>query len=178
MRRVIPMRRRPLGSITWGTRQNFLGFVTAADTDSGSVPLDPGSIATGVPANGGPAIAPIAGSGPIFTSPIFSQPPIVIGPTLPISPTPTPASGAPGTAPVGTPTSAAPGTFTTLPAQVPVVVTPSAGTIPDPATVAAATTTDTTSWFEQQMISGIPNWWLVAGAAGLYLLTRNGGKKR
>jgi hypothetical protein len=44
--------------------------------------------------------------------------------------------------------------------------------------VAAATTTDTTSWFEQQIFAGIPNWWLVAGAGLLYFMHESGGKKR
>jgi hypothetical protein len=170
------MRRRPLGSITWGNRQqNFLGFVTVTDTGSGGVPLDPGSFGTGTPANGGPAFSPIT-SGPTFQSPIFSQPPIVIGPTA-SAPVITPASGAPGTAPVTTPTSATPIEASGLPAIVPVLVNPSSGTIPDPSTVAAGTT-DTTSWFEQQMITGIPNWWLVAGAGLLYFMHNSGGKRR
>lgn len=176
MRRVIQMRRRPLGSITWGNRQqNFLGFVTT-DTGAG-VPLDPGSFGTGTPANGGPAFAPIS-NGPVFPitgGPTFPTPiiPIVQAPIPVIAP----ASGAPGTAPVTTPTSSTPIEASGLPAMVPVLVNPSSGTIPDPSTVAAGTT-DTTSWFEQQIFAGIPNWWLVAGAGLLYFMHESGGKKR
>lgn len=68
----------------------------------------------------------------------------------------------------------------TLPAIVPeqlpatsqpgaVVVTPTSGAIPSPATVATATPVST-SWLDQQMIAGIPNKFLILGSvAGLLL---------
>jgi hypothetical protein len=34
------------------------------------------------------------------------------------------------------------------------------------------------SWFDQQMISGIPNLWLLAGAAALFFFVGGSGRKR
>jgi hypothetical protein len=67
-------------------------------------------------------------------------------------------------------------TATTLPAQVPqtnpsagnpVVVTPTSGTIPPPATVAAGTAP--VPWLEQSLIGGIQNKWLLLGGLGAFL---------
>lgn len=157
-------RRRTMGSITWGTKSRLGLIVPAPEVDlPARVVISPSGFIT---AAGAPAQTPVV------STPIFSTPPIVIGPTLPF---PT------------SPTSTAPGTVTAngLPGQVPVtsggagtvVVSPSSGVIPDPSTVAAGTTA-ATSWFEQQMIAGIPNWWLLAGAGVLFLMHNSGGKKR
>jgi hypothetical protein len=61
------------------------------------------------------------------------------------------------------------------PAQVPVIVTPTSGPIPSPATVAAAAAAPV-SWLDQQMISGIPNSYLLLGAIGALFLF--GDKKK
>lgn len=168
MRRVIQFRRRPaMGSITWGNRavrMNGLGLVVAAPEVTAPAPI------AFIP--GDNTVTPIVtGPFPIATGPVLSRPPIVVGGTFPIPTSPV----IPLPVPQGTTDTGLPGT---APITQPVVVTPSSGTIPDPATVAAATTTDTTSWFEQQMITGIPNWMLVAGAGVLFMMHNSGGKKR
>lgn len=63
------------------------------------------------------------------------------------------------------------------PAPTPtVVVTPTSGTIPSPAQVAAATTpTGFMAWLQQSMFLGVPNWILLAGGAAL--LFSEGGHK-
>lgn len=72
----------------------------------------------------------------------------------------------------------------TLPAVVPVqtpaqpgavVVTPTSGAIPAPATVATATPAST-SWLDQSMIAGIPNKFLILGGLGALFLF--GGHKK
>lgn len=152
--------RRRLGSITWGTRQ--LGSII--DTGIDTVPFDPGMFPPGQGQASGPVFQPIA------SGPILSQPPIIIGPQVPFPTTPaSPASpAAPPSGGVTAPTQS------TLPAQVPIVTTPASGPIPSPGTVAAGTMT-ATSWLDQQMITGIPNSWLLLGGAAAFLLM--GGKK-
>ena len=66
-------------------------------------------------------------------------------------------------------------TANTLPAQVPVVVTPTSGPIPAPGTVAAGTAAPA-SWLEQSLIGGIANKWLLVGGIGAFLFF--GGKKK
>lgn len=144
-----------LGSITWGTRQ--LGSII--DTGIDTAPFDPGMFPPGQGQASGPVFQPIA------SGPIVAQPPIIVGPVMqlpPASPAP-PSGGVTAT------------TQTTLPAQVPIVTTPASGPIPSPGTVAAGTTT-ATSWLDQQMITGIPNSWLLLGGAAAFLLF--GGHKK
>ena len=131
--------RRHMGSITWGTRARGLGFVTAAGEVNDF--------------NSAPMVA-------------LEVPGVSPGTVVQPLPNPDTRPGAwPGLAPGGA------GTIqvSTLPAQVPVVVTPTSGTIPPPATVAAATAP--VSWLEQSLIPGIANKWLLLGgvAAALFL---------
>jgi hypothetical protein len=58
-------------------------------------------------------------------------------------------------------------------AQLPVVVSPTSGAIPPPQTVAAAT--QPVSWLDRQLISGVPNKYLLLGGLGAALFF--GGKK-
>jgi hypothetical protein len=96
---------------------------------------------------------------------------------LPVTvPTPQPVTflGPPAQAPATQPTTA-----NTLPAQVPVgqptvIVTPTSGPIPSPQSVAAAAAP--ASWFDQQMIPGVKNSYLVLGGLGLLVLF--GGRKK
>ena len=140
-------RRRGLSSITWGTRT--LGALNPLD--SGGVDflqqgtVSPSPMITAQPFPGNPDTLPGAWPG------LNPQPPAI--------------------------------TATTLPAQIPqvnnpsasnpVVVTPTSGTIPPPAAVAAGTAP--VPWLEQSLIGGIANKWLLLGGVGALFLF--GGKK-
>jgi len=144
-------RRRGMSSITWGTRSlGRLGFVTAAGA---TADFNTAQINTG--GSGSVSIQPfpnpdtLPGAWPGLTlGPISQEPP------PPIFNTTIQANGLPG--------------------QVPVVVTPTSGPIPAPGTVAAATAAPA-SWFDQSLIAGIANKWLLLGGIGALFLF--GGKK-
>jgi hypothetical protein len=150
-------RSRPLAglsSIVWGTRGLRGLGVTLPDgttTDRN----------TPAPFPGNPDTQPGAWPGLTFTpSPWISGGCIFDTTTgksvcTQLAPLPNPASGSPGT--------------------VPVVVTPTSGPIPSPGTVAAGTTPPT-AWLEQQMITGIPNSYLLLGALGAFFFF--GGKRK
>jgi len=147
-----------MGSITWGTRSMQLrgmGFITAqGDTGDFNTAMGPAIMPQPFPGN--PDTMPGAWPG--------------LNPAL--NPSMSPANPAPGVIlnpPITSPMQANGG-----PAQVPVIVTPTSGPIPSPATVAAAAAAHV-SWLEQSMIGGIANKWLLLG--GIAALFVFGGKK-
>jgi hypothetical protein len=124
---------------------------------------------TGLPcddprANCGPIAPDISPSFPLSTLPFpTSPPPLPPGaftPAKPIIP-----------APVITPVT--PPTIAPSPIQL---VFPSQGTVAPPPKYAAPL--PTASWFDQQMISGIPNSYLALGTFGLVLFVSMSGAKR
>ncbi len=158
--RMVPRSRMPRGlaSVVWGARSR-LGY-TAPDgtvTDFNTInPFPPGC---GVILPGG-AVTNVMCRPPLPGIIDFNpQAPTVEANPLPAQitvPAPPPVPG-PGANPT-------------------VVVTPTSGTIPSPAQVAAATTpAGFMAWLQQSMFLGIPNWILLAGGAAL--LFSEGGHK-
>lgn len=129
-------------------------------------------VVTGLPcddprANCGPAPPDIGqpvfpGLPPIGPAPQPAPPPFVFTNPKPIIP---PQKIVPVTAPV----------FGPLPGGVQVVF-PSQGTLPTPAKFAAPAAT--ASWFDQQMIAGVPNSYLALGTVGLVLFLSISSAKR
>ncbi|MBZ5532615.1 MAG: hypothetical protein LAO20_14375 [Acidobacteriia bacterium] len=145
-------------------RRLGLGFVVAgsAGSDFSTQPFGPPQ--------------PISDGSPM--TPAFQGGPVLVAAPTPFQNPDTLPGAWPGLNPA-----TQPGVFTTLPAQVPstqastkpLVVTPTSGTIPSPATVAAAAA-PASSWFDQQMIPGVKNSYLVLGGIAALLLF--GGKKK
>lgn len=148
-----PRLRPALGSITWGNRARFLGAAAMVlDPEDPIQRIMPGPIPVD---DGGPF--PCGPTG-IMTGGPFSRPgwcnadgsPYLVAKPLPLV---VPQTSAPS-----------------------VVVTPTSGPIPSPAALAAATAGPAPSWFDQSMIDGVPNKYLVLGGVGLWVLFA-GGKK-
>jgi hypothetical protein len=123
----------------------------------------PPDIGTGIPDTGGSVFGPL----PVAT-PAQPSAPFVYGNPAPLIPA-TPVAAAPIAPTLGPPMMAAPPGVQ--------FVFPSSGPVPPPGYTAAAA--PGTSWFDQQMISGLPNSYLALGTVGLVLfLSMSGGKRR
>jgi hypothetical protein len=159
--------RRPanLSSIVWGSRSRVMG----------DMPLDDGFNLAPRIALALPGLSPggVVTQGPMSPGLVDGAPPMVALPIPGLSPGGVVLQNPdvkPGTWPGLMP----PISVTTLPLQVPIVVTPTSGPIPSPATVQAATAAPA-SWFDQSLIAGISNKYLLLG--GVLAMFLFGSKK-
>jgi hypothetical protein len=152
---VVVSRRRRLRLLGQDGSEDFFAGATASPISS---PVSPGIVAA--PDLGTPTFAPI----PYEPSAGPSLPPSFFAPSVPIMPAKVaqPAPVAPQLAP----------SFASIPGVQ--IVFPSQGAIATSRPVAAA------SFFDQQLITGVPNSYLLAGVAAIvaFATLRSSGKKR
>jgi hypothetical protein len=121
----------------------------------------PPDIGTGIPDTGGSILGPLP-----ISAPVQPSAPFVYGNPAPLIPA-TPIAAAPVPPTLGPPMMAAPPGVQ--------FVFPSSGSVPLAPVAAAA---PGTSWFDQQMIAGLPNSYLALGTVGLVLFLSMSGSKR